>query len=244
MKREVGRPNTDPAYRLATRAWFNAVSLASGGMTAAELEELFRPKQSSEARASGVRSGLWGKYRDGRVCPKQIPDYKGRTPIVERVEKRFKGTRIWLNMPFWLMLSKSQVSMDTLKEIYLLLPEYLTDLLVAERPPYSRTFWRRPGDMEQVYERLVSVGTLDSITAVLALIKECETTQNQEMHERGLYYWALCANQLRADPVLSTLVDAMNLIIEDRYSRVSYISEYGDYYKLPKGVIRSTLSIK
>lgn len=244
MKREVGRPSIDPAYRLATRAWFNAVSLASGGMTAAELEELFRSKQSGEPHASEVNSGIWGKYRDGKICPKQIPDYKGRASLVERVEKRFQGTRIWLNMPFWQVLGYSPLSMDMLKEIYSFLPKYIKDLLVAEKPPHNRMFWRRLGDMEQVYGELVRAGTLDSFTGVLALIKECETTQNQEMHKCGLYHWAFCANKLRTDPVLSTLVDEMNLIIEDRYARISYVSEYGGYYKLPKGVIRSTLLMK
>lgn len=241
---QVGRPAIDPAHRLAARAWFNAVSLASGGLTAGELEILFRAKQTGKSKESEVRSGIWGKYRDGRICPKQIPDYKGRTSIVERVEKQFKGTRKWLNMPFWLMLSYSPISMETVKETYLCLPEHLKDLFIAEKPPYKRMFWRRPGDVEEMYIELVRAGTLDSFTAVLALIKESEITQNQEMHQFGLEAWARCSDQLRTNPVLSTLVDEMNKIIADRYSRISYISEYGNYSKLPIGVIRSTLMMK
>lgn len=200
---------------------------------------MFRLKSGDTSK---VTSGIWGKYRDGRICPKTHMDCNGRPSIVERVESKFNGTAQWLIHPPWRVLGYEPLSMSTLKEIYLQLPAPIMDILVAEKPPHSRMFWRRPGDFECAYETLVAMGDLAAFTAVLALIKECETVQNQEMHKTGLRYWAMCAHLLRSKAVLSPLVDGMNDIIEDRYSRISYISGGGHYFKLPKGVIRSTLN--
>jgi hypothetical protein len=240
-ERKVGRPTIDPAYRLATQAWFNAVSQASGGLTASELEQMFALKKPGSTSAPPGSSGIWGKYRDGKICPKFYRDRHGRPSIVERVERQLKGTSQWLINPFWRVLSYEPLSMNTLKEIYLQLPEPIMDLLVSEKPPYNRMFWRRPGSFEHAYKGLATMESLASCTALLALIKECETTQNQEMHKTGLRYWAMCARQLRSHAVLSSLVDGINNIIEDRYRRISYVSSDGNYFKLPIGVIKSTI---
>ena len=202
---------------------------------------MFRDPARPSASTVAI-SGIWGKYRDGKVCPKLHRGRDGKPTLIERVEKRFPGTDYWAYIPFWDVLSYIPMSMADLKELYLCFPRHIKNLLVIEKQPYNRMFWRRPVDIETSYRQLVKIGDLAAITAVLALIKECEVTQNQEMHQKGLSYWALCTCRLQKNNVLSPLIRDMNKIIEDRYHRISYVnSDDGEYFKITKAEIRSIL---
>lgn len=235
--REVGRPGgTDPAYRIATRAWFNAVSMASGGMNARELEGMF-----ARSGKSGSCSGIWGKYRDGKVCPKILPDFKGNPSIVERVERRFPGTKKWIAMPLWRVLGYSPMDMDQLRDLFWSFPGNIRKLLISERSPYKRIFWRRPMELRQLFGHLVNMGTLDAITAILGVIKEFETTQNQIMHQEALDWWQFCTPVLRKEPILMPLVVDINGIIEDRYCGTSYTTGLDGYFNFSKRDVRSAL---
>lgn len=240
MKRKRGRPGIDPAFRVRTKAWFIAVSQASG-MSAEELEIHFAPPEKQKAYQHGSRPGLWAKYKKGSICPKIKRDLNGKPSLVEKVEKEFPGTADWITIPFWRVLSHTPMGMDELKEIYLSLSEPICELVVMEEPDVARMFWRRPIGHEDLYDQLLSIGDLDAITAILALIKEAEVTQNQHQHQFGLGRWAYCNLILQKHPVLSLLLSDINKVIEDRFTRISYASEDGWYFKMTKNEVRSAL---
>lgn len=238
--RSVGRPTIDSAFKVRTKAWFYAVSQASG-MNAEELEIFFASPDKQATYKAGNRPRLWEKYRDGRNCPKYEMDRNGKLSIVQRVEKRFPGTAKWIAMPFWQVLSYARLEMHDLKAMYLSLSKPVRKLIVMEGPREERMFWRRPTDHEDLYIQLIRIGDLDATTAVLALIKEAEVTQNQLQHQLGLYYWEYCALILQKHPVLSLVLRDINAIIEDRFTRISYSAEDGRYFKMTKNNVRSYL---
>lgn len=220
LKKTVGRPGTDKAFRVRTKAWFVAVSLASN-MNAGELELYFAPPEKRAMYKPGNRPRHWEKYRDGSICPKSKPDLNGRTSIVERVEEHFPGTAMWITLPFWQVLSNAYMEMRELKAIYLSLSAPVRELIVMEGYSNNKIFWRKPTSHGDLFDQLITIGGLDAAAAVLALIKEAELTQNQLQHQQGLDYWAICTRQLRNHPVLSRVMDDIDSIIADRYASIS-----------------------
>lgn len=228
MKKRVGRPGIDPAFRIRTKAWFNAVTQASGGMTAGQLEILFGPSRNSRKYAPGARPGLWGKYETGYICPKFKPDINGRPSIVERVDEKFPGTAKWMMMPFWNVLSRRPMEMSEIRQIYLSLPDEISEMIVAgdtDPPRRVATFWRKPTDSRKLYDYLYEIGNLDAATAILALIKEYEITQSGYAHMYGAAYWGKIALFLHQYPPLSPLIPDMHKIMEDYYSEMLYPTE-------------------
>jgi hypothetical protein len=236
-----GRPPIDTTFRIRTKAWFEAVSQASG-MNAAELEIHFAPSNKRKIYLEGNRPKLWEKYKAGRICPKSKSDWNGKESIVERVEKLFPGTAKWVETPFWQVLSYRPMEMSELKSIYLSLSKPVCELIVMERPPYNRMFWRRPTKTEDLYSNLLKIGGFDVAIAILALIKEAEITQNQLQHQLGLANWGLVLYQFIGDPVFSKFMGDINSIIEDKFSRISYADDGGTYEKLTKKEINSILN--
>ena len=81
----------------------------------------------------------------------------------------------------------------------------------------------------------------DAATAVLALIKEAEVRQDQFQHRQGLDCWAYFSWVLKKHPVLSQVIDDINEIIVDRFTRISYPDGYGRYQPLSESAVRSVL---
>ncbi len=203
-------------------AWFNAVSLAGGGLTAGQLEVLFGSSNTGKTYTLSDRSGLWGKYRTGYICPKTKPDLNGRISIVERVEKKFPGTAKWLTLPFWDVLSYTPMTIWDLKKIYCSFPPALREMFVMEIPGANMMFWRKRQDPLELCRKLIELGGIDALTAILALIKEAETIQYPELHLLGLEAWAHCSETLQIHPVLGPLQGRINDVLLDRFTRVSY----------------------
>lgn len=241
MKRNVGRPSIDTAFRIRTKAWFIAVSQASG-MNAEELEIYFAPPDKQGMYRGGNRPRLWEKYRAGRICPKSKPDRNEKESIVERVGKCFPGTDKWISMPFWQVLSYSQMEMHELKAVYRSLSNPVRELIIMEKAQENKMFWRTPTNQDDLYRKLISIGDIDAATAVLAMIKEAEVTQNQFQHRQGLAWWAYCVWVLQNHPVLSQVMDDINKIIADRFTRVGYPDEHGVYQAMTKSEVRSILT--
>lgn len=239
MKKRAGRPKLDPAYRLRTRAWFNAVSQASG-MNDCEMEVYFGNSKYTALN----RPGLWGKYKKGTICPKSNPDINGRPSIVERAEEAFPGTAQWLKMPFWDVLSRRRMEMSEIKQIYFKLPGEIFEKIVVDELDeefYDATFWRLPTDWMALFSELSEIGTLDAATAILALIKECETAQRQEEHKIGLTFWGKIALKLHQYPPLAPLVIDINSIIGKYYIATYYPTSYGEYEELDTSTIAEAL---
>lgn len=222
MDRAPGRPETDPAYRLAAKAWFIAVSQASG-MNASQLEVLFADPRKKQVYRKGKGPGLWNKYQRGRACPNTNERSPDNPSLPSLVERKYPGTKQWLTMPFWKLLSAATLDMAELKEIYLSLPPEVGDVIIHSSYEPENIFWRSQSAPEVIYEKLVRIGTVSAATAILALIKEAETTQNQRQHILGLTAWAQCSSSLIENPVIGSLVGEINGFVDRKFRIVSYL---------------------
>lgn len=205
-----------------------------------ELEVLFGDSKYTSA----YRPGLWGKYKKGTMCPRSKPDMHGRPSIVQRVEAKFPGTAKWLESSFWDALSRKPMGMSEIKTIYWSLSEEVCEKIIADEVDpdlYEATFWRIPKDWGALYSELYEIGDLDAATAILALIKECETTQRQEAHKEGLGYWGKIALKLHRYPPLAPLIPDINRVIGNHYSAMLYPSEDGCYEELEAGALSRAL---
>lgn len=178
--RDCRRPNAllaeDPRIRsMRIRAWFHAVSSKSG-LTAAELEREFaRPDAFGRSR-----SCIWDKYRRGEVSPRSEPSGDG---LVERVEARYADTAHWLSSPLWRLADRIPMGMFDLRQIYEGLPRPMRSLIVSGEARDASVFWRRQVDPGDVCELVVRFRSLESLIALLALVKEAETAQLQHQHD-------------------------------------------------------------
>lgn len=232
MKKRLGRPQIDEAYLIRAMAWFNAVALKSG-MGASELEMYFCKLRGNNKYCPGKRPGLWGKYREGLVSPKFKPDKNGNPSIVELAEKEFPGTAEWMTMPFWDVLSSAPMEMSDIRKVYLSLPQHIRYLIIAEPTDKRKTFWRRPVEPKSLFDHLSKFNDLDSATAILALIKEAETIQDQQMHRQAIACWMSHLQRLQHHPVLSSIIDEIHELVMDRLVSIEYPQKDGKYIRLP-----------
>lgn len=240
-EKSAGRPQTEKVYRFRTRAWFIAVSRASG-MNASALEILFADPEKQMNYRLGNRPGLWNKYQKGIISPKVQKNKKGAPlQLVDRVEKKFPGTKQWFTMPFWCLLSFDPLDMPALKTIFLHLSPEVRGLIVIGKYNPKNKFWRLQKNPAELYQELVALGTVDAATAILALIKEAETTQNQTQHQLGLRAWAHCAKKLTDNPILGPLLSDINRYMEKRFTDTVYFATGGapEIYKMGTEKVRS-----
>lgn len=204
------------------------MSLKSG-MDATELEMLF--SKTKGKYTPGKRPGLWGKYRDGEVCPKFKPDKNGCLSIVERVEERFPGTAQWMTMPFWDALNSAPMEMSDLKRLYQSLSQHIRLLIVAEPSDKRKTFWRKPVEPKTLFSQLSKLNDLDAATAILALIKEAETKQDQQMHRLGIACWEKYLEKLQHHPVLSPIIEDIDDLVAGRLAGIEHCRNDGSYFQ-------------
>lgn len=227
MKKRAGRPRLDAAYRCRTRAWFTAVSQASGGITAGQLELLFGNVEDSLRYSLGSRPGLWGKYEKGTVSPRIKSIEKGTQSLVERVEEKFPGTAIWMTMPFWDLLSGRPMSMDDLRDIYWKLSFDVRDLIVTEPSDVYPQFWHTQASTEELCKQLLHIGSIDAISAILALVREGIIKQSLSDFECALESWDECLELISKDPVLKMQSRTIYALVHKQF--VDDEAVVGDY---------------
>lgn len=181
----------DPKIRsMRIRAWYRAVATASQ-LGPRELEEKF-----SVGVGNGRRSCIWDKYRRGEVEPGRGIDRK--LGVVDRVEKAYPGTRRWLLLALWRLADKQPLEMSEIRKAYEGLPKLIRSIFVGDGKP-AGLFWRRPVDTDHACEILLRISSEDALTALLALIREGETTQNQDQHFSAWYFAQRHLAQLSAN---------------------------------------------
>lgn len=202
----------DPEIRkMRVQAWFRAVSLASK-LTPRELEKQFgEPKSNEKVK----RSCVWDKYRRGEVVPRsgQRPD--GALNLVDRVEAAYPGTAKWLNLALWRLLDGATLELSEIKKGYDNLPNVLRSAFVKPDQSASQNkFWRRSVDVKRVCEQLVCLGTIESLTALLLMLREAELVQNQNTYDICVRH---CLELLGHLDVLALPVSSLGVLnIQDR----------------------------
>lgn len=207
--RKRGRPRKDPISSLRTKAWFNAVELASKKSTY-ELDIEFSETSKRYQKKYEKRPCIWEKYARGDIEPRSKVGAKGQTPIVEKVEKVYPRTAKWLTMPFWRVLGDESMNMDELKEVYLSLSPTIRNLLIRKKRSRTDPFWRTVITPDKLYERLSEEDSIEVATVILALVKEAEARQIEHQYYQALTVWKKCERKLSKDPVLSPLLEEIH----------------------------------
>lgn len=176
----IYRYKEDPEIRkMRVQAWFHAVSLESG-LTPRELEKTF---SESEPEKKVQRSCVWDKYRRGEVVPRSGFRPDGGLNLVDRVEASYPGTAKWLTLPLWRLLDRAPMEMGEIRRCYEGLPNLMRQIFIYTQAEPSGLFWRRDIDYDDACDHLFRFGNLDGLIAVLALVKEAETVQDQDQHQ-------------------------------------------------------------
>lgn len=214
-----GRPKKDSLSNLRTMAWFNAVSQASG-MNAYELDIFF----AGRYRKYENRACIWDKYERGEVEPRTKTSAKGQPSIVQKVEKKFPGTAEWLKHPIWTLLGNSRMNMEEIRSVYMSLNPRLRALFIMDTSTARKPgiFWRRDMPLNEIFQKLEKGSGLDSLTALLAMIKEAEITQYQDQHIQALLFWNTLSPKIRSVPALAPLRGPLNEIIQKKMLRCHY----------------------
>lgn len=225
---DASRYVEDPAIRsMRVRTWFRAVTLASG-LTPAQLEREFSGRD--RARAACARSCLWDKYRRGEVVPRSGSMSSGQLGLVERVERRYPGTAAWLSSPLWRLADKAPMEMSDIRRIYEGMPQPIRSIFIASKKEAHGLFWRRPVDIDHACEILLRFQSVEGFVAVLAVIKEAETTQEQYQHYTGVdAAWAyMRETTIRSDRLLGSIIRAdLSEYLESRWQTPGYLDVPG-----------------
>lgn len=174
MSQKLGRPRRDRVDKYRVQTWFNYVS-GNGLRTAYELELEFSPEKfKKDDDGNTTYPCTWAKYRSGRITP--------NSTLLERVEKRYKGSLYWFNHPIWKLLSDNSPTPDFLKasiapikpRLAKILGEYDSKksykLLYSERT--YNTFYKF--DIIRTYARESQRDSVDKIIGALALLADAE----------------------------------------------------------------------
>lgn len=174
----------DPEIRsMRIRTWFESVA-AKSDKTAAALEREF---SEGESGSNGrPRSCIWQKYKKGLVEPQSTHGVGRKPGLVERVEQRYSGTAQWLTSPLWRLADKAPMEMNETKAIYEGLPSPIRSIFIASETEARGLFWRRPIDVDHACNILLRFRSIDGFQAVLAIVKEAETMQDQYQHDIGV----------------------------------------------------------
>jgi len=213
----------DPEIRkMRVQAWFQAVSLASG-LTPRELEKKF---SESDSDRKVKRSCVWDKYRRGEVAPRSGPRPDGGLNLIDRVEAAYPGTAKWLTLPLWRLLDKVPMEMSEIRRYLEGLPNLIRQIFISVSAQPSGLFWRRDIDYDDACDLLLRLGSLDGLTAVLALVKEAEVIQDQYQHQdcaqkAGEYVARLGGRGLLPEK----LIGELSIYLAQRVSAAGYFFE-------------------
>ena len=213
----------DPDIRqMRVQAWFRAVAQASG-LTPRELEHKF---SESDSDKKVKRSCVWDKYRRGEVVPRMGLRPGGGLNLVDRVEATYPGTAKWLTLPLWRLLDKAPMEMSEIRGYLEGLPNLIRQIFIYGSAQPSGLFWRRDTDYDDACDLLLRFGSLDGLTAVLALVKEAEVIQDQYQHQNcvqkaGEYLARLAYQGLLPEK----LIDELSNYLVQRVASAGYFFE-------------------
>jgi hypothetical protein len=116
-----GRPPKQVPDYLRAMAWYHAVATRTGAGSSYALEKLFADDNQKARIALGVLIGSWRKYLRGRLP---------RRELVDLVEQRYPGTRMWLELPLWELLKVPSPSLERVRQIVLSLRPDVAELVI------------------------------------------------------------------------------------------------------------------
>lgn len=205
-----GRPKKNKLLTsLKVRTWFNAVALASG-MSAYELERQFSPDYlANDKNYPKLRPRLWEKYKLGKIEPSSKPIKGNLKSIAERVEDVYPGTIRWLKSPIWKLADfDTSISMEEIRGIYYSLDFSINKYLVYQNLPSKKNiFWRNQAKSEtDVIREIYNIGSIDSIVALLGLIREASLIQNSKLFQETNFALITLLEKKSREPIDASLI--------------------------------------
>lgn len=117
--------------------------------------------------------------------------------------------------------------MDDLKDIYWKLSFDVRDLIVTEPSEEYPQFWHTQASTEELCKQLLHIGSIDAISAILALLREGIIKQSLSDFECALEAWDECLVLISKDPVLK--MQGRTIFALAHKQCVDYEAVVGDY---------------
>lgn len=201
--------------------WVRAVRLKSK-LSLLELEDKFSDSKGSNDKH---RSCIWDKYNRGDVVPRIGIKPSGELHLANRVEQCYPNTLQWLTSPMWRLIDKAPMSMNEVRATYECMPVLFRSIFVEPEYKITGLFWRRYTESQSCIETLKKLEALPAFIALLTLVKEAETTQDQWTHYSAL----IAAIDMTQNLTFIPEIDLISADIEDyltsRVRTAGYIRE-------------------
>lgn len=139
------------------------------GLSTKQLEERLKPK--SQMRSPDDYSNIFKKYHAGKTAP--------RPKFVEEVEMfsaETRGLKWVFDHPLWEALRCNQYSLRKVHQLMSRIDGKVHRTLFVQ-PQKANSLERRPMMIGRQIHRLSSLNSLDSVAALLLLVRECELTE-------------------------------------------------------------------
>ena len=107
------------------------------------------------------------------------------------------------------------MSMNDLKEIYSSFAPEVRDLIVIEPPDDYPEFWHTQEYIDDICDKLLEIGDIDAISAILCLFREAKLKQAIDEFECANYFWKQCEPILKSHPILQRFSNFFYLTIDE-----------------------------
>lgn len=220
IKRKKGRPPRHPSDVFKTKVWFRGVHLQTG-MTAYALEKYFDHKTFSKSHSGGVvRPRKWDRYKNGKMIPK---DDESSSSLITKVDKEIPGTAYWFRHIIWEVLKKEKSDTDGVNFALKLLDPAIQKLLFENKDNSEKIRpERRPFD-EIVVQKIISLGTIDALTASILLAQEAECISSAEMRSLALKIYYGVQPSIAKTPEMELIYPELFSYIDQVYAQWLFV---------------------
>lgn len=163
QKRRAGRPPRGPLDKVRTILWFWAIANKLGVNSAYAVEKFYFENTNNKG-GHFTSTGKFNKYKNGKHVPSE--------DVVRWFEKKFRGTRTWLDHPFWKVALPS-IEIEELYENLSNLRSGVSDVLFYPRQKGLRPIRRDVGSTDALIELDIE-SDWDALAACFGLIHEAE----------------------------------------------------------------------
>jgi hypothetical protein len=163
MKQTVNR---NPIDVLRVRYWYEGMKQQTGCTTAYQLEHLLEPLHTASSDARTLFRNKWIRYESGKHTP--------RSSLLNRIEKRVKNADRELNHPIWDVLRLGKTCAPQIDDWLKKLDPRVQLTVCGKQIDGAFAPTRQVAFNKNQGLRLVKLGTLDALTALLLLWIEAQ----------------------------------------------------------------------
>jgi len=200
----MGRKKLTEKDFLKGMAWFRAVSVQAGNVSAYALEKRFDPLSFLQRDGKLQRSNKWDRYRDGKRLPKDLAP----EDIVNRVEKELPGTAKWLRSPLWAAIDGPVANRYVISTLLRSLTDVHHLLFGNQVHDGHNHVVRLPAD-DTLLNGLLAIKSIDSLAAIILMAREAESIASPNLREYALHAYLEYQGAVREMPELTDIADRL-----------------------------------